>query len=288
VSVPAWLTGLVDDAAVFPPATLPLDRAIDEHESHRSSEYAALLGGFVAPDVKIADLIDVLDDRDEDHPLDLNLLVTGGAGAIGPAVRWASRSPLLRLRAIEFALRDEEDLAHNARRVMTGLEAVEEDLSDIDVYVELPRWTGSPTHGWLSALDELGSAEVRAKFRTGGVTADAFPSAEELGTCIDAALDRELPFKATAGLHRAIAHHDPETGFDHHGFLNLLVATRVCLDGGDTVGALREQHAAALLDGVDADTLERTRRWFTGFGCCDVLEPHDDLVELGILPAGTP
>ncbi|MCW2785051.1 MAG: hypothetical protein JWP74_1568 [Marmoricola sp.] len=287
MSVPAWLTGLVDDASLFPPTSVPLDRALAEHESHRNSDYAALLGGFVAPDVRIPDLIDVLDDRDQDEVLDLNLLVTGGAGAIGPAVRWASRSPLLRLRAIEFALRDEEDLAHNARRVLTGLDAVEEDLSEVEVYVELPRWTGSPTHGWLSALDELGSAEVRAKFRTGGVTADAFPSVDELATCIDAVLDRELPFKATAGLHRAVAHRDAETGFDHHGFLNLLVATRVCLDGGDTAGALREQDASALIDAFDADTWQRTRRWFTGFGCCDVLESHDDLVELGILPTGT-
>lgn len=286
VSSPAWLTGFVDDAAIFPPGDAPLDRAVSEHRDHLRSEYADLVGGFVVADVKIPDLIDILDDRDDDGPLAINLLVTGGAGAIGPAVRWASRAPSLQLRAIEFALRDEEDLVHNARRVLTALDAVEEDLSEVETYVELPRYDGgTPTHGWLSALDELALGDVRAKFRTGGVTADAFPEAPELAAWIAAALDRELAFKCTAGLHHALAHHDGQSGFAHHGFLNVLVATRTCLDGGDTVAALSQTSLEPLFAGVDAELLARTRTWFTGFGSCSVLEPHDDLVELGILDA---
>lgn len=279
------LTGLVDDAAIFPPGNLPLDRAVAEHREHLASEYADLVGGFVVSDVKIPELIDVLDDHDDEAALDINVVVTGGAGAIGPAVRWASRAPTLRLRAIEYALRNEEDLAHNARRAMTALDAVEEDLSEVATYIELPRISGPPTYGWLSALDEVGSHDLHAKFRTGGVTAEMFPTPEELAACIDAALDREVGFKCTAGLHRALRQTDPATGIEHHGFLNVLVATRVCLDGGDTVAALRQTSPGALLDGVDVDALARTRRWFTGFGSCSILEPHDDLVELGILAA---
>jgi hypothetical protein len=285
VSAPSWLTGFIDDAAIFPPGNATLDRAVAEHRALRG-DLADLVGGFVVSDVKVPDLIDVLDDHehDSDEPLAINLVVTGGAGAIGPAVRWASRAPSLRLRAIEFALRDEDDLAHNAQRVLTALDSVEEDLDEVETYVELPRSPdGLLTHGWLSALDVLAGAEVRAKFRTGGLTADLVPGPEELASGIDAVLDRELAFKCTAGLHRALRHPDPETGVLQHGFLNILVATRACLDGGDTVAALAEQDADGLLNGVDPDTLARTRRWFTSFGSCSVLEPHDDLVELGIL-----
>lgn len=288
VTVPAWLTGLLDDAAIFPPASLPLDRAVAEHRAHRASEYAALVGGFVVSDVKVPDLITLLDQTGPDDgragtALTVNVVVTGGAGAIAPAVRWATRTPLLRLGALECALRDEDDLAHNARRVCAALDAVEEELADVTVYVEPPRVVGEPTHGWLAAVDELALRELPLKFRTGGVTADTFPTTAELAASIAAALDRELPFKCTAGLHHALRQSDPETGFVHHGFLNVLAATRVCLDGGDARATLEETDAKALLDGLEPETLERTRSWFTAVGSCSVLEPHDDLVELGLI-----
>jgi hypothetical protein len=264
---------------------VPLDRAVAAHREHKASEYAAMVGNFVVSDVKIADLIDLMDERDDDEPLTISLVVTGGAGAIEPAVRWATRAGTIRLAGLECALRDEDDLAHNARRVCSMLDSLEEELADVDVFVEPPRVAGSPTHGWLAAVDELAMRELPLKFRTGGVSAEAFPSPVELAASISAALDRELPFKCTAGLHHAVRHTDPETGFTHHGFLNVLAATRACLDGGPTEDVLALTEADAILDGLDTEALERTRRWFTGFGSCEVLEPHDDLVELGLVDA---
>ena len=131
-------------------------------------------------------------------------------------------------------------------------------------------------------------ADLRLKLRTGGATADHFPSADTLTTAIDAALDRELPFKCTAGLHHAVRHRAADTGFEHHGFLNVLLATRAALDGEDVVGALDEQDAAAVvarLREVGGDALVRSRRWFTSFGCCGVTDPFDDLVVLGLVTA---
>ncbi len=282
MSAPAWLTDLIDDAAIFPPGNVPLDRAVAEHRAHRTSEYAALVGGFVVTDVKLPNLIDILDEGDE-IPLAINLVVTGGAGAIEPAVRWATRAPLLELRALEIALRDEADLAHNALRAITALDQVAGDLKEVPVYVEPPKLDGPPTAGWLGALDELAAHDLRLKFRTGGADQAAFPTCGELGDAITAALDRELAFKCTAGLHHAVRQTDPATGFTHHGFLNVLRATRASLDGEDPSEVLAEDSTAALLDGFDAEEAARTRRWFTGFGSCSVLEPHDDLVELGLL-----
>ena len=282
-SWPAWLHALVDDAAIFPPGNVPLDRAVREHREHRAGEYADLVGGFVVSDLRVADLIDVLDESDHDEPLEVNLVVSGGAGAIEPAVRWLTRAPTVRLRAVELALRDEEDLVHNARRAITAWDLVEDENPGAEVYVELPRLDGEPSHGWLSALDEVAGRGLRAKFRTGGVEQYMFPTCGELGDAISAALDRELPFKCTAGLHHALRHHDPDTDLTHHGFLNVLRATRAALDGNDPSEVLAEESAAALLEGFDADEAERTRHWFTGFGSCSILEPHDDLVELGLL-----
>lgn len=292
VSIPAWLTGLVDDAAIFPPGNLPLDRAVAEHRGHRAAEYAGLVGGFVVSDVKIPDLLDVLDEapetEDTETALDINLVVTGGAGAIEPAVRWGTRSPLLRLAALECSLRDEDDLARNAQRLVAALDAAAGDLGDAPVYVEPPRVHGDPGPGWLAALDEVAARDLRLKFRTGGTTADVFPTEAELAAWIDAALDRELAFKCTAGLHHAVRHRDEDTGFEHHGFLNVLLATRLLLDGDrDAAWTTLNQHdpgtTVLQLEAYSLDDLVSTRRWFTSFGSCSILEPHDDLVELGLI-----
>jgi hypothetical protein len=278
---PAFLDALVDDAAIFPPGNLPLDQAVKEHRGHREAPYAALVGGFVVGDTSLADLVPL---ADPDRPLDLNVVVTGGAGALEPAVRW-SRAEGLRLRALEIALRDGgglgDDLARNAARVVAMVDNLRGEMGDdVEVYVEPPRRTLVGDQAWLAALDEISMAGLRLKFRTGGVTADAFPSVAELASSIDAALDRETPFKCTAGLHDAVRHTDPETGFEHHGFLNVLLATRVALDGGDIEAALSSAEPATQLPAPEA--CASARRWFTSFGSCSVLEVHADLVDLDL------
>lgn len=304
-SFPDFLRAFVDDAAIFPPASTDLGLAVAEHEAHRASEYAELVGGFVVSDVEVADLgalrSRILAERNavvEERgasvsrpfaPLQINLLVTGGAGAIAPAVTWLGRADGVTLAAVEFALRDEDDLAHNARRLIHVVDSLEEELEDVAVYAEPPMLRGQPTHGWLSALDELSAREVLLKFRTGGPTEDHVPSAPDLASCIESALDRELPFKCTAGLHHAVRNRDATTGFAHHGFLNVLLATRSSLDGHgleEVVATLDDTDGPALAERLRTDpgTAARTRRWFRSFGSCSVLEAHEDLVELGLLP----
>jgi len=291
VSIPAYLHSFVDDAAIFPPGNAPLEQAVADHVDHRDEEYADLVGGFVVSDVKVADLAAVVGGRaasDQSRPLEVNLVVTGGAGAIEPAVTWVSRSDGISLRAVEFALRDEEDLAHNAQRLIHVVDSLGDQLDDVVVFAEPPVPRDAPSHGWLAALDELAAREIHLKFRTGGASEDLFPTSAQLAVCIETALDRELPFKCTAGLHNAVRHRDDETGFEHHGFLNVLLATRTSLDGGgpeEVARVLEEADGAVLADRVssDPDEAARTRRWFTSFGSCSVLDAHEDLVELGLL-----
>ncbi len=280
------MRAIVDDAAIFPPGNAPLERAVTEHREHRRADYADLVGGFVVSDVKLPELTTLVSESAAEAPLRLNLVVTGGAGAIEGAVRWAHRAEGVELAAVEFRLRDEDDLAHNAQRALAMTDALAGEMDGVELYVEPPRVHAEPTAGWLAALDELAAREVRLKFRTGGVDADDFPTADELAACIRAALDRELPFKCTAGLHHAVrGKHDLPDGTTvrQHGFLNVLAATRAELDGEDTVAVLEESDPASLLARLDPDVLMRTRRWFNSFGCCSVLEPHEDLVELGLV-----
>lgn len=277
---------LVDDAAMFPPGDQPLERAVPDFLARRDQPWAGLVGSFVIGDHRLGDARALLTGAEPAVPL--SVVIGAGAGGLAPAASIVEKLPGARLAALEVTLRDPDDLAGNVRRVVAALdEALDLGLVDdeVAVHVELPQ--EPPSAGWLAAADEVAAAELRLKLRTGGVETDLFPRAGTLAAWIDAALDRETPFKCTAGLHHALRHTDPETGFEHHGFLNVLAATRAALDGGAVTETLEERDAATLLAALpDSDTLGRTRRWFTGFGSCSVLEPLDDLRALGLLGEG--
>ena len=269
------LVGLVDDAAIFPPGNADLHTASAAHVARRAEPWADLVGTFVVRDTDVPLL--------RGSPARLSVVVTGGAGQVaGPAGLCAKLG--LELAGLEIALRDLDDLTGNARRVATAVDAARADgtlADDVPVYVELPH--GGSAASWLAAADEVAAAEHRLKFRTGGLEADAFPAAHALAGWIDAALDRETPFKCTAGLHRAVRHTSDE-GFEQHGFLNVMVATQRAFDGAgvDEVAATLEERDGTMLAGADRAS---GRRWFTSFGSCSIDEPLADLRDLGLVPA---
>ena len=290
LTVPPEWTSFADDAAVFPPGDADLADAVAAFLDRRASaEWAAFVGPLVVGDRALPGLADLV--PEDADPLPVTVVVSGGAGGLAPLPRWFA-SPRLRLAGIEIALRDLDDLPGSARRVVAAAQQASYDLEDDDVpvYVELPQLgaAGSPdapAAGWLAALDEVAMADLRGKLRTGGVEADLFPTESGLAAAIEACLDRELAFKCTAGLHRAVRHRAEPSGFEHHGFVNVLLATRASLDGEDVVAALAEQDpavVAARVRDLGPETVQRTRRWFTSFGCCGVEDPWADLVALGL------
>ncbi|GAB3425006.1 hypothetical protein [Flindersiella endophytica] len=277
-----WFAGLVDDAALFPPGNAPMAGAVPAHGRHRSAAHAGLVGPFLCPDQRLPELGTALSSRPApDEPFAIGLIVTGGAGAIAPALTWASRDSRLRLAAVEVALRDEPDPGRNARRVAYAFDAVDRPDGMV-VCIEIPR-----AERWETALDVVAENGHRAKLRTGGADASAYPSEQEVARFILACLDREVPFKCTAGLHNAVRH-TGDDGCEHHGFLNILLATRAALDGAgedDLVALLADRDGEAVARKLTDDEAraEATRRWFTSFGSCSVDEPLADLTALGLL-----
>ncbi|WP_193610470.1 hypothetical protein [Nocardioides lijunqiniae] len=262
-------SGLVDDAAIFPPGDAPLSEATAAYAARTAEQGAGLVGTFVLRDTDLPQV------RGFDAPL--SVVVTGGAGQLaGPAALCERLG--LRLAGLEIALRDLDDLAGNARRVIAAVDAARAEGSlddDVPVHVELPQV--EPGHSWRQAADEVAGAELRLKLRIGGVETHQVPSSATLAAWIDAALDRETPFKCTAGLHHAVRH---DAG---HGFLNVLAATRLAFDGAphdEVVATLEERDGSVLA----ARGLTGTRRWFTSFGSCSVAEPLADLRTLGLVP----
>ncbi len=261
----AWVA-LVDDAAIFPPGNAPLDEAASAYASRTAEEGADLVGSFVVRDTDLPQV------RGFEAPV--SIVCTGGAGQLAGPTQWVRRTNV-GIAGMEIAVRDLDDLAGNVRRVVAATDDLE---TEWPIFVELPQ--ASPDHGWLAAADVAAEAGLRLKFRTGGLEASAYPSSEVLARWIDAALDRETQFKCTAGLHRGLRH-TGEDGFEHHGFLNVLVATGRAFDG-----ATHDQVVATLEDrdlAVSADEAERGRRWFISFGSCSVAEPWADLRALGLV-----
>ena len=272
----ATWTGLVDDAAIFPPG----DAALDDAARAYLERDEPLVGSFVLRDTDLPQLA-----LPDGARFPVSVVLTGGAGQVsGPAGYCAKHG--IALAGLEVALRDPDDLPGNARRVVAAVDAARAEgvLDDeVPVYVELPQ--GEPTARWLAAADEVAAAELRLKFRTGGLEAHLFPTAAVLAASIDAALDRETPFKCTAGLHNAVRHTGAD-GFEHHGFLNVLLATRHAFDGaaaGDVVEVLERRDPEALAAEAGTADLAGARRWFTSFGSCSVREPLDDLIALGLM-----
>lgn len=149
----------------------------------------------------------------------------------------------------------------------------------------------------VSLLDAIAQHGLRAKVRTGGVTPDAIPAAERVALFIQGCRDRNLAFKATAGLHHPIRCVRPLTYeadapvATMHGFLNVFIAA--ALPRFATQILLEENpRAFAFDDGgvwwhdlrVTSEELVRLREQFAiSFGSCSFEEPIADLKESGWL-----
>jgi len=264
---------LVDDAAMFPPGNAPLDVAIREHLAHRSSAYAPLIGPLL---VRAADVARVPGLTDE--PLEIGIIATSGPGGLDQSVADLHDFPHVRVIAFELPLGDV-----SAAELISALTVPD----GVTVSVELPHAPAGPDTGWIGAADEISAAGWQVKFRTGGVEASAYPDEQELAAVLAALVPRR--FKLTAGLHRAVRNTQAGTGFEQHGFVNVMVAVRRLLAGAATgeaaeVLAIRDAgRLAAEMGSWTADDAAAVRETFRGFGCCGVAEPCEDLLELGLI-----
>jgi len=151
----------------------------------------------------------------------------------------------------------------------------EEEIADLPqgTYVEIAD---------LRFLDAIAKHGLRAKFRTGGITADAFPAIGSIAEFLRACKARNVAFKATAGLHHPLRCVKPLTYEPNaatgtmHGFLNVFLAAAL-LDHAEDVLAERDATAFAFEDDgvswrghrVSTEELAEMRRTFaTSFGSC--------------------
>lgn len=276
-ALPAFAIGLCDDAAVFPPGSASLPEAVPAHRSHTTSPYAAMVGPLVLAAPMLDDLGPLL--RDGEDPLDVSVTAPDGAEQAAAALATAARLAV-EVRGLEIAVPAGTSPAEFFKaldRVGTG---------EIQVFVEVPR-----DERRAHIIAGLAARGRYAKLRTGGVTAGLYPDPAELAETVKAVVAAGVPFKATVGLHHAVRNTDPDTGFDQHGFLNLLLAVDDAPTAGsvaDLAATLADRDAIAVSRRVaemDAERVSAARARFLSFGTCSITDPLTEMVDLGLVPA---
>jgi hypothetical protein len=275
--------GLFDDASLFPPASLAMPDAVAGHLRHRSAWYHEMSGPMVCAASKITQLSAALTAANVSE-LDLALVLPGGAESLDSALDSVFPDPRLRLRAVELpvAAHEPADAAAAVAEVAVRIDDI--PLAGAKAFIEVPAAEVTP-----EVIRVAYEHRYLIKIRTGGVTAEAFPDEATLGSCLSALAGERMAFKCTAGLHHAVRHRDAETGFEHHGFLNVILAVATGLDGAqaaDVSAVLADQDPARVAAGVAAlspDAADEARGLFTSFGTCSTDEPVTDLVTLGLV-----
>lgn len=280
------LHDLLDDASLFPPGNQPMPAAVAAHVGHERAWFADLTGPFVCPESKLTDLDRALTAANVPW-IDLSLVVTGGAAAVAAATDAVAADARLRLRAVEVPAAKDAEPAEAVTAVANALDGV--PLASAAGYIEYPLAAIADPATAGPLLDLADHRGYRPKLRTGGVTAQAFPDEGLLAGCLAAVAGRRIPFKCTAGLHHAVRGTDKETGLEHHGFLNVMLAVRSAAAGAgirEIAAILAERDPVVVSTAVrdlDPEAAAEIRWLFTSFGTCSTEEPIADLVSLGLL-----
>jgi hypothetical protein len=279
-SARALLDRVVDYAGLFPPAACPMSEAVAEYARAMAGPDAWMLGRFVLPAARLAEFRAAHLVAAPRSPWQLSAIVAADSAAEVDAVasfNGQAGAAAARVDAIE------SKPAH-----IDDVDALADRWPGVDVYVEVA--AGDAPAPWLARVAARG---LRAKIRTGGVTAEAFPTPAAVVAFLAAAVSTGVPFKATAGLHHALrgsyrlSYAPDAASAPMYGYLNLLFATAALRAGLDQAVAeeilvcadpstLTFADAGARWRGREFPTaLLRTTRaaHLVGFGSCSFREP---------------
>jgi hypothetical protein len=259
------LARLLEDA---PPSGSPPAAAVGAHLQHRTSWYAPLTGPMVVADTALAATARAVPAEQREAGLDVLVVNTSGAGGLTALA--ARSSAGLRMVAVASGLRDLDDLAGNARRVV----AAAAELDGVPVQVGLP-----DAPGWLRAVEVVEAAGLHARI---GAVADSWrdrSAAERLAERLSVLVEADLPFAVAPGT----------TGENSTGraVLALAMLVEALVDGADPAGAAEllladPVRVRAGLHRWDDATATRVRRRLRSVAAAPG-RTAADLVGLGVL-----
>ncbi len=296
-SVVALMSNLIDYAGLFPPAKLDMATTVRNYADYLSSSEAWMLGRLLVPAGRLDEFdscaASLLPHDDEAEPWRISCL-TAPAGerpldddlqriALFNDQHAAPDAGLAMIDVIELR-------ADSAQKIDDALDMIPDELF---AFFELP--IEDDPRGLIAAL---AGGDAGAKVRTGGVTADATPAVAPLARFIGACAFANVPFKATAGLHHPIRHHDDSVGARVFGFLNVFVgaclAHEVQFDQALFADLLDDESSSSFRFDAEGlvwrehrlshDQISNARDHFAiSFGSCSFDDPRDGLRKLNLL-----
>src|SRR5438094_4397754 len=301
ISLRTLLNQSIDYAGMFPPCSLGLEAALKNHAQYVRSADSWMLGGFVLPIEQFDAAKQLLSEFDPLHTLRVAALGPKAATAdafldalddTDPAIRSFARNDLdlISINHVEMLLPPDVDLG-----VLKEARAI---LGDLPAFWEAPPERAQQTIALVAGHNsDEEVATFGYKLRSGGVTADAFPSSAEIARALVTPATHQLPMKFTAGLHHPIRQFRDEVKAKMHGFLNVLGAAVLAAehqwDADQAAMMLEDEDPKAFLFTddffawrdwkIDTERLQYRRRFVRSFGSCSFDEPREDLRALGFL-----
>src|SRR4051812_31236151 len=220
----------IDYAGLFPPCSLELEPALANQAEYVRSADEWLLSTFVLPTARFHEAEENLSKFDRDHPVRIS--------ALGPRSEGAAQF-IAQLRIAMDAIRSFSD-RHVGIAKVTQLEmplpprpdaAVLAEAGGIVAGSDVQSFWEAPANAAEETIELLAEYNLKQlerpfgfKLRTGGVTADAFPTSQQIARALVAAVYSRVSIKFTAGLHHPVRQHRDEVQTKMHGFLNVLGA----------------------------------------------------------------
>jgi len=300
-SLRALLDQAIDYAGMFPPCDLALEPALRNQASYVRSPEAWMLNGFVLPIKQFDAATQFFSEFDLHHPLRVAALgpKTTNADAFLDALENANtaihslsryNTNLVSISHLEMFLPDDADSG--------SLKKATAIVGRLPVFWEAPPERAEQTIASIARhQSDTNTATFGYKLRTGGVTADAFPTSRQIATALVTQARHRLPIKFTAGLHHPVRQFRDEVNTKMHGFLNVLGAAVLAAehqwDADQAVMMLEDEdpRSFSFTDDffawchwkIDVERLQYWRKFIRSFGSCSFDEPREDLRALGFL-----
>jgi len=301
-SVGALLIHSIDYAGMFPPCSLELEPALRNQAQYVRDPDAWMLGAFVLPVEKFDAAVGNLSLFDQEHPLLISALgaKTTNAGEFIAALKIAAdkiRSfsaqhvPLVSIRQLEMILPHDVGPSSLAK-VGSAIEGLE-----LQTFLETSVDSAEKTIALLAEHNSMAARPFGYKLRSGGVSADAFPTSHQIARVLVNAVKQHVPIKFTAGLHHPIRQFRDEVKTKMHGFLNVLGAAVLASEhewDEKQISKMLEDENGTSFSFSDASFVWREwkittsrikarRNLVTSFGSCSFDEPREDLRALNLL-----
>lgn len=297
------MSQILDYAGMYPPANLSLEEAFRNFIRYQSDPNLWMLSRFVVPANRLNDL-PAFDEK-------LTFTVVGRSGKDTDefeanlnrdieninVYRDSHKSAFVDMYEVALPASSLTD-KFTANDIVTRAADVL-NKNGITVFFEAPFGEGweARAEKLLRALRKVKDKHVGFKLRTGGVTADKFPSTEQIAWAIVGVREAGVPMKCTAGLHHPVRHFNASVQTKMHGFLNVfgagVLASAKGISQAEIQAILEDEDPSNFMFDITGfswkglrvanSEIQKARLFATSFGSCSFDEPKEDLQNLNLL-----